>query len=97
MKAVIPLDRNSRKVLDRQVQEAVNQERGDIAKRAIYLALLACWQVGLAPSTLRKIQAAMMPVTEKYQAYRADQLADLWAQVTLQNIGVDTEETEEKL
>ena len=36
-------------------------------------------------------------VAEKYQEYRNDQLADLWAQVTLQEIGVEVEETKEKL
>lgn len=33
----------------------------------------------------------------KYLAYRVDQLADTWAQVTLQNIGVDVAETGEQL
>lgn len=37
------------------------------------------------------------PVTEKYSSYRVDQLADTWAQVTLQNIGVDVAETGEQL
>lgn len=53
---------------------------------------------GLKPSTLVKIQNAMSgPVTEKYSSYRVDQLADTWAQVTLQNIGVDVAETGEQL
>lgn len=97
MRAVITLDANSKKVIDRQIQEAVNRERQDIGKRCLYLTLLACWQVGLAPRTLRKIQAALTPVSEKYKEYRADQLADLWAQITLQEMGVPVEETEEKL
>lgn len=54
--------------------------------------------MGLKPSTLVKIQNAMSgPVTEKYSSYRVDQLADTWAQVTLQNIGVDVAETGEQL
>lgn len=97
MKAVMHLDRNSQKVLDRRLNDALNKERDDIAKRALYITLLACWQVGLSPRTLRKIQAAMPDVAEKYKEYRADSLADVWAQVTLQDMGVDVEETEERL
>lgn len=37
------------------------------------------------------------PVADKYNEYRNDQLADTWAQVTLQNIGVDVAETMEQL
>lgn len=86
------------KDIESRAHEAVMKERNDIATRAIYLCLLACYQVGLKPSTLVKIQNAMSdPVTEKYSSYRVDQLADTWAQVTLQNIGVDVAETGEQL
>lgn len=68
-------------------QEAVMKERSDIATRAAYLCLLACYQVGLSPRTLKRIQDAMTgPVADKYNEYRNDQLADLWEQVTLQSI-----------
>ena len=78
--------------------KAVEKERYDIATRASYLCLLACYQAGLSPKTLRRIQKLMTGcVAEKYQEYRNDQLADLWAQVTLQEIGVEVEETKEKL
>lgn len=81
-----------------RVHEEVMKERQDIALRSLYLCLLACYRVGLKPSTLVKIQNAMSgPVTEKYSSYRIDQLADTWAQVTLQNIGVDVAETGEQL
>lgn len=60
-----------------RVHEEVMKERQDIALRSLYLCLLACYQVGLKPSTLVKIQNAMSgPVTEKYSSYRVDQLAD---------------------
>ena len=79
-------------------EKAVEKERYDIATRASYLCLLACYQAGLSPKTLRRIQKLMTGcVAEKYQEYRNDQLADLWAQVTLQEIGVEVEETKEKL
>lgn len=78
--------------------KAVEKERYDIATRASYLCLLACYQAGLSAKTLRRIQKLMTGcVAEKYQEYRNDQLADLWAQVTLQGIGVEVEETKEKL
>lgn len=81
-----------------RAQEAVMKERNDIAIRATYLCLLACYQVGLSPRTLKRIQDAMTgPVADKYNEYRNDQLADTWAQVTLQNIGVDVAETGEQL
>ena len=42
-----------------RAQEAVMKERNDIATRATYLCLLACYQVGLSPRTLKRIQNAM--------------------------------------
>ena len=86
------------KDIESRANEAVMKERNDIATRAIYLCLLACYQVGLSPRTLKRIQDAMTgPVADKYNEYRNDQLADTWAQVTLQNIGVDVAETGEQL
>ena len=86
------------KDVESRANEAVMKERNDIATRAIYLCLLACHQVGLSPRTLKRIQDAMTgPVADKYNEYRNDQLADTWAQVTLQNIGVDVDETGEQL
>ena len=79
-------------------QEAVMKERNDIVTRATYLCLLACYQVGLSPRTLKRIQDAMTgPVADKYNEYRNDQLADLWAQVTLQSIGIEAPKTKEPL
>ena len=61
-------------------EKAVEKERCDIATRTSYLCLLACYQAGLSPKTLRRIQKLMTGcVAEKYQEYRNDQLADLWA------------------
>lgn len=69
-----------------------------IQSRAAYLCLLACYQVGLSPRTLKRIQDAMTgPVADKYNEYRNDQLADLWAQVTLQSIGIEEPQTKEPL
>lgn len=81
-----------------RVHEEVMKERQDIALRSLYLCLLACYQAGLSRRTLVKIQNCMTgPVADKYNEYRNDQLADLWAQVTLQGIGIDAKKTEEPL
>ena len=86
------------KDIESRANEAVMKERNDIATRAIYLCLLACYQVGLSPRTLKRIQDAMTgPVADKYNEYRNDQLADLWAQVTLQSIGIEVHQTKEQL
>ena len=86
------------KDIESRANEAVMKERNDIATRAIYLCLLACYQVGLSPRTLKRIQDAMNgPVADKYNEYRNDQLADLWAQVTLQSIGIEAPQTKEPL
>ena len=86
------------KDIESRANEAVMKERNDIATRAIYLCLLACYQVGLSPRTLKRIQDAMTgPVADKYNEYRIDQLADLWAQVTLQSIGIEVPQTKEPL
>ena len=86
------------KDIESRANEAVMKERNDIATRAIYLCLLACYQVGLSPRTLKRIQDAMTgPVADKYNEYRNDQLADLWAQVTLQSIGIEVPQTKEPL
>ena len=78
------------KDIQSRAYEAVMKERNDIATRATYLCLLACYQAGLSRRTLVKIQNYMTgPVADKYNEYRNDQLADLWAQVTLQGIGID--------
>ena len=97
-KAVDEYAEEKTKDIESRANEAVMKERNDIATRAIYLCLLACYQVGLSPRTLKRIQDAMTgPVADKYNEYRNDQLADTWAQVTLQNIGVDVAETGEQL
>lgn len=84
--------------LQRAVDAAVLKERDDIATRATYLCLLACYQAGLSRRTLVKIQNCMVgPVADKFREYRNEQLADLWAQVTLQGIGIDPPKTKEQL
>ena len=79
------------------VAEELEKERDDIATRAMYLALIACQQVGLSARTLRRIMNAIPMVTERYAEYRTDGLADEWAKMMLDRDGVDAPETKEKL
>lgn len=51
----------------------------------------------LAPRTMRRIKASIPVVTEKFAAYRTEQLADLWAKTLLDDAGVDVPETTEPL
>lgn len=108
MKAHIPINAKQRQEIQKIAREtlnsereklynAVNNEKDDIAKRCMYLSLLTMQQIGLSPRTMRRAQDALPAVTEKYMQYRVEQLADEWARITLQDIGVETPETKEKL
>ena len=70
MRAHIPVNRKTRDELEAIGQKAVEHERQDIATRCLYIVLLACWQIGLAPRTMRRIKGAIPVVTEKFAAYR---------------------------
>lgn len=56
MRAHIPVNRKTRDELEAIGQKAVEHERQDIATRCLYIVLLACWQIGLAPRTMRRIR-----------------------------------------
>lgn len=61
---------------------------------------LFCWPAGRSgqpPRTMRRIKASIPVVTEKFAAYRTEQLADLWAKTLLDDAGVDVPETTEPL
>lgn len=97
MKAHFHIPKEMQRDIEKRAYEAIMNERADIATRAMYLVLLAMYQVGLSPKTMRKVRDAIPVVTEKYHEYKADQLADEWAHVLLEDVGVETRETEEKL
>ena len=101
MKSMIRMNAHQRqqahKEICQMVAEELEKERDDIATRAMYLALIACQQVGLSARTLRRIRDAIPMVTERYADYRTDGLADEWAKMMLDKAGVDVPETEEKL
>lgn len=51
MKALIHLDQNGKKVMERRVHDAVMKERADISTRAQYVWALSMLQCGLPPCT----------------------------------------------
>ena len=59
-KAVDEYAKEKIKGIQSRAHEAVMKERNDIATRATYLCLLACYQAGLSPKTLVKMLAASM-------------------------------------
>ena len=101
MKAMIRMNARERQQANKEIRNMVAQEiekeRSDIATRAMYLALIACQQVGLSARTLRRIMNTIPMVTERYAEYRTDGLADEWAKMMLDRAGVDAPETKEKL
>ena len=67
LKAVDEYAEEKIKDIQSRAYEAVMKERNDIATRATYLCLLACYQAGLSRRTLRRIQKLMTGcVAEKY-------------------------------
>lgn len=52
MKALIHLDQNGKKVMERRVHDAVMKERADISTRAQYVWALSMLQCGLPPCTV---------------------------------------------
>ena len=108
MKAMIRMNARERQQANKEIRQMVaeeldkerdelDKERDDIATRAMYLALIACQQVGLSARTLRRIMNTIPMVTERYEEYRTDGLADVWAKIYLDGAGVDVPETKEKL
>ena len=101
MKAMIRMNARERQQANKEIRNMVAQEiekeRADIATRAMYLALIACQQVGLSARTLRRIRDAIPMVTDRNADYKTDGLADAWAKMMLDRSGVDVPETKEKL
>ena len=101
MKAMIRMNAHQRQQAHKEVRQMVaeelEKERDDIATRDMYLALIACQQVGLSARTLRRIMNTIPMVTERYAECRTDGLADEWAKMMLDRAGVDAPDTKEKL
>lgn len=59
MKALIHLDQNGKKVMERRVHDAVMKERADISTRAQYVWALSMLQCGLPPCTVQRVQITL--------------------------------------
>ena len=97
MKAHFHVNAKMRQELEAYAHEAVLKERADIGNRAVYLVLLAMDQAGLDRDTMCRVRDCVPVVTEKYAEYRNEQLADLWAKLTLDRMGVEVPGTDEPL
>ena len=65
MKARLHLTGEWKRQTNEYVHERVMKERQDIATRCLYLTLLAMYQVGLSPRTMRRVQSALKAVIDK--------------------------------
>lgn len=78
MNALIHLDQNGKKVMERRVHEAVMKERADISTRAQYVWALSMLQCGLSPSTVQRVANHFEAVLDKYMEYQTEDLGDLF-------------------
>lgn len=77
MKALIHLDQNGKKVMERRVHEAVMKERADISTRAQYVWALSMLQCGLSPRTVQRVVNHFDAVVDKYMEYQTEKSATL--------------------
>lgn len=77
MKALIHLDQNGKKVMERRVHEAVMKERADISTRAQYVWALSMLQCGLSPQTVQRVVNHFDAVVDKYMEYQTEKSATL--------------------
>lgn len=63
MKALIHLDQNGKKVMERRVHDAVMKERADISTRAQYVWALSMLQCGLPPCTVHRAPCSAFRIT----------------------------------
>lgn len=87
MNALIHLDQNGKKVMERRVHEAVMKERADISTRAQYVWALSMLQCGLSPRTVQRA------VVDKYMEYQTEDLGDLFMRSMLHDSGVEVKAT----
>lgn len=84
MNALIHLDQNGKKVMERRVHEAVMKERADISTRAQYVWALSMLQCGLSPRTVQRVADHFEAVLDKYMEYQTEDLGDLFMRSMLQ-------------
>lgn len=93
MNALIHLDQNGKKVMERRVHEAVMKERADISTRAQYIWALSMLQCGLSPRTVQRVADHFEAVLDKYMEYQTEDLGDLFMRSMLHDSGVEVKAT----
>ena len=89
MKALIHLDQNGKKVMERRVHDAVMKERADISTRAQYVWALSMLQCG----TVQRVSDHFEAVLDKYMEYQTEDLGDLFMRSMLHDSGVEVKAT----
>lgn len=87
MKALIHLDQNGKKVMERRVHDA------DISTRAQYVWALSMLQCGLPPRTVQRVSDHFEAVLDKYMEYQTEDLGDLFMRSMLHDSGVEVKAT----
>ena len=82
MNALIHLDQNGKKVMERRVHEAVMKERADISTRAQYV-----WALSM------RVADHFEAVLDKYMEYQTEDLGDLFMRSMLHDSGVEVKAT----
>ena len=101
MNALIHLDQNGKKVMERRVHEAVMKERADISTRAQYVWALSMLQCGLSPREQEVLAiwatghtgAYIEKQLDKYMEYQTEDLGDLFMRSMLHDSGVEVKAT----
>lgn len=93
MKALIHLDQNGKKVMERRVHEAVMKERTDISTRAQYVWALSMLQCGFSPRSVQRVVNHFDAVVDKYTEYQTEDLGDLFMRSMLHDSGVEVKAT----
>lgn len=89
MKALRALNAREREYMVKLVKAEADKQLHDISVRAQYVWSIAMLQAGLSPRTVNRVAKQFSALMEKYKEYAAEQLADEWARITLQDAGCD--------
>lgn len=96
MKALRAMNAREREYMVKLVKAEADKQLHDISVRAQYVWSIAMLQAGLSPRTVNRVAKQFPALMEKYKEYAAEQLADEWARITLQDAGCNVPETQNK-
>lgn len=96
MKALRAMNAREREYMVKLVKTEADKQLHDISVRAQYVWSIAMLQSGLSPRTVNRVAKRFPAAMKKYKEYAAEQLADEWARITLQDAGCNAPETQNK-